>query len=651
MKRGVGVIKWRLAIVLVVMAALCSQADAARRIQCEVTVRERQSTKDEKQTLIEKRDFAILEGVKTTTFLVNFTLDLTVRYNDSGRFDCEFAVYTLPPQTQTFFKKFTSDAGGAYFLDDIVGKEGSIYRISLSPLGVDSNGIDPASCNYDFRKDGVWDFDPSAHSDFYFISKSLADARWNQLRDFVEQGHKEFKSRFQFIFPGKTNYFLSPCALPQVLWDPRLGYAIDPSRGNCFTLYSAEQNTVDPMPTLLLQIYRHMGYAPPILAEGLAGYLDFPHYYAMKLRAVNKMPPLSGMLKSVDYYNLPELENLSAAASFVKYIIDVYTYNRFDRLYHMATDLTIKDAFKTVYNKPLETLETEWHQMLDTLTFKNGQYRYFYEREQFLNRRQGMAMFLKEYMARISNRTDSLYAFSENGWNHYMQGNYDSARVYFDRLITLAPNNGSYLLTMGNLLVIAGQYDSARVMLRRALASDTSNQTGIFKIGETFYWQNNMDSAQAYFLRDVKEDKSPLSQAVSHIELGEMVLGKGDSSAAKDHFARAIGAMQNVLPMGPAEPAYLLRLGQAQMGFDLANQAPLTDARTTLESALFFETQPTRTVFITRILFELGRVADLEGKRQEALSYYQRALAMPLQADFAAQIRQYVAKPFTGFGK
>lgn len=643
---------WRFAFPMLFMtAALWAPAPAARQVHFEVTVRERQNSKNSKQTLIEKKNFAVIEGLKTTTFIVNFTLDLTARYNDSGRFDCEFSLYTLPPQTQTFFKKFISDAGAVYFIDDIVGKEGALYRISISPLALDSAGSDTAACNFDFRKDGVWNFDPSAHSDFYYIPKSLGDARWNQLRDFVEQGHKEFKSRFQFTFPGKTNYFLCPCQLPQMLWDQRLGYAIDPSRGNCFTVYCAEQNTVDPMPTLLLQIYRNLGYAPPLLAEGLAGYLDLPHYYAQKLRAGSQLPPLATMLKSVDYYNLPGLENITAAASFVKYIIDAYTYNRFDRLYHLATDLTIKDVFKTVYNKPLETLETEWHHLLDTLTLGEGQYRYFYEREQFLNRRQGMAMFLNEYTAKMASRDDSLYAFSETGWNHYMQGDFDSARVCFSKLIVLDPNNSSYLLTLGNLLMIAGQYDSARVMLHRALVMDTTNQTGFFKIGESFSWQNNVDSAQAYFLRDLQKDKSTLSQAASRIELGEISLGKGDTVAARDYFSKATAIAQRILAAAPTEPAYLLRLGQAQMGLALANGAALTDARTTLESALFFEAQPVRTIFITRILYELGRIADLEGKRDSALAYYQKALAYPLQADFVKLIRENVAKPYTGFGR
>ncbi|MDD4050416.1 MAG: tetratricopeptide repeat protein [candidate division Zixibacteria bacterium] len=70
-----------------------------------------------------------------------------------------------------------------------------------------------------------------------------------------------------------------------------------------------------------------------------------------------------------------------------------------------------------------------------------------------------------------------------------------------------------------------------------------------------------------------------------------------------------------------------------------------------MESALYFEIYPTRAIFIARILSDLGMIADLEGKHDEAITYYQKALAYPMQPAMEERIRSWVTTPFNGFGR
>ncbi len=638
-------------IVPVLLCLVCMGLSAHARadlINLEITVRERVIDNDTTYSLIEKRQLQIREGIKTTAFMVNFTLDITAVYNDTGFFECNFSLFTLGPQTQTFFKKFRSNPGGVYFLENVKGKKNTVYRIGISPLSVEQTAS-ASVCRFDYREDGIWEFDPAAHFELYFVPKSLGDARWNLIREFIEKNYRNFKDAFQIDFPGKINYFLAPCNLPEVNWDPRMGYAIDPPRSNCFVIYSHDVNTVDPIPAQLVRIYRYLGYAPPMLAEGMAAYFDFPHFYARKLQETAELPDLDAMVKSVDYYDLPDLNNITAASSFVKYLLDIYGYARFADLYGRATDVSLPDDVFAVYEKSLDELETEWRDMLDTISFSFELVQYYYDRDRYIYRWSSMEMFLTTMHEKADSYSDSTFVFYEDGWNRYMRGEYQTARERFETVLGLEPSKPLHLVIFGNLLLIDGRYDSARTMYHRMLAIDSTALAGLYKLGESYYWQDNTDSAMYYLRQNLSEDQSQLTRSSSALLLGEFALRQGDTAAAAEYYTQARSFMEQIYASGRTNPSYLLRLGQADLGLALCGEETLTSARGFLESAQFFEIYPRRVIFITRILRELGRVADLMGRRDTALEYYQQALTYPLPPAFEEQVREYIREPFTGF--
>lgn len=635
--------------ILAVIISFQAAGASARKINFEITVRESGPKDDSIYTLIEDRLVPVTEAVKTSMFITNFTLDLTATADDSGYFDCSFSLFTLGPQAQTFFKDFRSQAGAIFFLDNVRGKGETIYRIGISPVSIDSSDTNMEVCQYDFRKDGIWQFDPSAHFDFYYIPKTLGDARWNLLRDFVEINYKDFKELFQLSFPGKINYFFAPCLLPEVVWDQRMGYAIDPPRSNLFALYTHQFNTVDAVPAYLLRIYRYMGYAPPLLVEGLAGYFEFPHYYARKLKEENRLSPPSKIVKSVDYYRLPGLQGFSAASSFVKYLLDTGGWNKFTQFYQETTDLNLADKIQKHYGISLDSLTADWLHMLDTVTFKSGTFRYFYEKEKYIQRRHAMDEMLGILKERMDSFEDSTYVLSEEGWNMYMRGDYEPARNIYEQLLKLVPNNANQLIIFGNLLLIDAQYDSARTIYERVLRVDSTVKTALYKIGESYYWEDRLDSAEEYFLRDLNEDPSQLSTASAAIMLGELMLGTGDTASAKYYFQQALDVMEQVYQYGKTRPSFLLRLGQAHLGLSMCGESTLAVAESFLEPALYFEVHPTRVIFAAQILRELGRLYDLMDRRKKAIEYYQQALAYPLPPGFAKQLRQYIVEPFDGY--
>ena len=640
--------KFRYARFIFALIALFAAGLAeARQIDFEITVRERAA--DSQYILIAKQPLSIRENTTVTSFITNFTLDLTASYNDSGYYQCEFSLFTIGPNSQTIFKKFQSFPGGVYFVDNVRVKNGVVYRVGISPLNIDSSAAVDTVCDFDYRKDGIWRFDPSAHFDFYFVGQTLGDARWNALRDFLEINYKTFKKSFDPTFPGKINCFFAPCVLPEVTWDKRSGYAIDPPRFNCFMLYSQQYNTIDPVPGYLVRIYRFKGYAPPLLAEGLAAYFDFPHYYAIELKKKSALPPLAMALRSEDYFNLPGHDNITVASSFVKFLIDTYGVNRFDQAYARATDLTIADALEAVYKKPMDSLEADWYTLLDTVTFNINTFRYFYERDEYIYRRSGMDEFLNAFKKRMISRSDTIFAESKEGWTRYMDGEYDTAQTIYESLITLDSANSNSMMILGNLLLIEGRYDSARTIYRSLFAKDSTIKTVYYKTGESWYQEGNLDSAIAYFKKDISEDPSQLSQASSGIMMGRIMLAANDTSLARDYFAGAVDAMEKIYQLGKSRPAYLLRLGQAHLGLAMCDNLPLATARSFLEQARYFEVHPTRVIFMTRILHELGNLEDLEGNRSAAISLYQKAMTYPLPPHVEDEIRRQIDEPFKGY--
>lgn len=619
----------------------------ARNIQCEITVREKNNDGD--YVLIYKKNIDVEEDIKNTSFHVNFTIDLTVNFRGDSLYNCEFSLYTLGPQPQNLFKKFNSQTGGIYFVEDVRGKNGTLYRVGISPLAVDSDSGSGQKCDYDYHADGVWNFTPSANFDFYFVPNTLGDARWNLLREYTETTYKEFKKIFEQGFPGKINYFFAPCLLKEVQWDKRGGFAIDPTRSNCFALYSHNYNTIDAFPGILTRTYKYLGYSPPILVEGLAGYLDAAHFYARDLKEKSELPPISNILRSIDYFSLPGYNNASTAASFVKYLVDTYGLNRFLELYRTSTDLSIDAQFPAVYDISLDSLETDWHHLLDTVTIHSGHIHYFYERDKYIYNRPGMDIFMKELKVLMETEYDSMYAISEEAWNMYMDGEYDTARTMYEYLIAHDPNNVTRTMVFGNLLLIDGQYDTALKIYDRIYDIDSTSMSMLYKKGDTYFRMGEIDSAKAYLISDYSENPSQLSRASSGILMGRILLSEGDTAMAVDYYAGAVDAMEQIYKMGKTRPSYLLRLGQAHLGLALCNNEETSVAKSYLEQGIYFEVHPTRVIFASRLLRELGRIADLDGRREDAIAYYQQVMKFPLPPHFEEEIRSYILEPFRGF--
>jgi len=169
--------------------------------------------------------------------------------------------------------------------------------------------------------------------------------------------------------------YLCPCPVRSVIWDKRFHVMVDPTRSSVFMIYTTSFNSADPVAMIQAGIYRHYGYAPPFLAEGMAGYLSFPAYDAKQLKKNKKLAPLDSLLGTYYYVNADPHTTDISAASFCKYLIDQYKVDQFLVWYRKADDLNARQTLSETFGKSVSELESDWLDYLDTLTFQRASLR------------------------------------------------------------------------------------------------------------------------------------------------------------------------------------------------------------------------------------------------------------------------------------
>jgi tetratricopeptide (TPR) repeat protein len=101
------------------------------------------------------------------------------------------------------------------------------------------------------------------------------------------------------------------------------------------------------------------------------------------------------------------------------------------------------------------------------------------------------------------------------GFAMYEQGRYDEAKVVFQGLCSLDPNEGYYQTALGAVYLAQEQLDSAEVCFNRAIELNGQEISSYVNRGEVYLRQGKVVEAAHDFKRAVDldpENKNPLSQ-------------------------------------------------------------------------------------------------------------------------------------------
>ncbi len=619
-------------------AAFAGDSFAATAVDFELIVRQKPAGID-KYFEVRRDTVRVYEGDRLFTFMVNFGLDLTLEKADSQAVEFNAQLVTIGKTPYSTSERYRIEYDLPGRMENIPGKHGSVYQLLISPRGrVD---VTDERCPYPIDQEGIFKYDPTPNFDIYYVVGSLGDFRWSNIKAYLEGDYVLFREAFGITFPGKINYYLCPCPVETINWDKRFGFAVDPGRSRAFAIYNHDYSSVEAVLTNITQLLRIWGYAPPFLVEGLAGYFEFVNYEAKKAKDEDGLLPVEDILTTSHYYNADPLKAELTATSFIKYITDRYGLGKTKKLYEDSDDLTIALQFKAIFGKTVDSLETEWHNYLDTVSLTRAQFDYYAKRAALMFQFDKEIDYLEAMKPYDNSRRDTINNLADLNTAFYNVGRYYDAEKGYKELLKVDTARPIYYQVLGNLNMINGDYDKAWKDFDSVFALDSTYASAKLRQAQILAIRGDtakaIETAQKYF--------SVESTTPAKIEfllfLGEMYGAPGknhDSLQAYRSYSDALAWTKEVLASSPRDPSYQLRAGRALMGLE-----KYEDARSFLEVAYFTET---RTFNLGEILLTLGKLNDLMGNRAQAEDYYHACLANQSAAWFQEECRRYLAEPF-----
>jgi len=578
-----------------------------------------------------------VEGVTSTGFLVAFSVELELREVDSAR--CGFTVHVVTPGplANNYSRQFLMEYGLPARLDDIRGKGDAQYQLVVTP--VRQVDIDTANCSFLHQTEGQFTFDPSGHLDIYYLPNSFGDFYWDVVKGIMEDRYRTFKAMNNFSLPGKYTLYLCPCPIFSVIWDRRFGTMVDPTRNVAFALYSRDLNTADPFLILHASVYRHYGYAPAFLSEGLASYLSFAAFEMRELIKAGRNRPLSELLNTYEYFHTDPAVADRTSATFVKYLINQYKIDTFLEAYRQADDLNLAATLESVYGKPLAELEQEWLTYVDTVSITSEQLRLFADLAEAMFDYRMMTHYSRAMLDQAVSRADSLAALSNLVRASFSRGDYYGATDYQQALIGMSDSTARYWMALGNYQMMNGLYDDGLASLQQAQALDTTDR--MITLNLAMHALVTGDEAKARELLSTIVFQGGEAQAESRIVLGHVLLQSDDPEdreQAEDYFLEAISYLAQTMRGNTASATAHLWIGIAYLGMgDTGN------AHDFLQSALMLETRPFYTAMAN---LWLGKEADVRGEHDIARDFYGLVIAGAAGEYHQQEARRLIDKPY-----
>ncbi|MEE8149468.1 MAG: hypothetical protein V3T75_03340, partial [candidate division Zixibacteria bacterium] len=558
---------------------------------------------------------------------------------DSTGVEYDVHLVTLGPQAKTLAKRIKSDYELPGIINDIEVKKDVYHSISIVPLM--QTEVDLRQCSYSHNSSDDFSITPSANLDLHHLPQSLADYHAVSIKSLLEAEYRQFRDFFHFKIAGKQDLYLFPCQGYSTMWEKRFGTSFDPTRSNVYALYRSGINTADPFLLIHGAVLRSYGYAPLFLTEGFANYFSLA-ISSMKQAVADKTSlPLGDMLSTNSYLNADPLMADVTSATFVRFLIDEYTFDKFMLLYEKADDNNLKQLLIDIYNLPLSELEKSWLDYVDTVTIDNMQYGQFAQRAEQMFNYSLMLEYSKKYAAGSVSIADSLYRFNQLSRAYFFNGDYYHASETQELLVKIDSQNYDSWLGLATFQMMNGEIERASADLIRAHDLDSLNViVGFNLVLNKLLLGDTLSAVQSLIYLIGRGDAGQI-QAECRVMLGDILKDSGkpeDTMQARDYFTVALSIFSQQQQANPALATPYMWSGIALIGLGDAE-----NARDQLELALFLESRP---FYIGMINLWLGKTADISNNRQTAEDYYSQVLSAESASYHQDEARRLLEKPF-----
>lgn len=626
----------KLLLILTILFSISLLASASALdvdlLRLELKIKETNSEASGSSSTVFCDTLELMLNYPTEAFCGNLSLELKFLAFQDQTIEYEITQISLAPNSRTWYQRISSSLDSPYIIDSILLKNNSVYKIMYTPLGITKR---EPTCGFYHHNSEDFFSDPSGNYDIYFVSNALGDIHWNKIRDFLELEIDKFFNIFQFTQPGKINYYLYPCQSDYYSNYCNGSFGIQPAKNAIYHEYSHRTAGLPASAVNLLKLYRYWGYAPHVLAEGLANLPEFFNFYVREYKNTEGLYSLQDLLTSLNYDNLPDdFKKQMQAASLTGYLISIYGKDKLRTLYSNCTDLSLKADLETLTGKTISELDKDWNMYVDTVSYKIGLH-HFYAQREMSQRNVNEAIFLYEKGIEYGEKDSIFYTplFSA----YFIKGDYQNA-VSILRNMKKFYKLDRYCIPLANMNFSAGQIDSALHYYKIAETNKLDPELVSYKLGQLYYSLENRVESRKYFDYLMDNSESVPLRIDAHLYLGRMFLEEGLLDSADTHFTLALNGCKRLLARYPDNSLYSIRAGEATLYLKEYKAAVQY-----LEYAEYVEFRP---FYQGRILLARGMIYDLTGDRENAKSYYQRTLDINAPFLDKSLAQSYLEKPF-----
>jgi tetratricopeptide (TPR) repeat protein len=402
-------------------------------------------------------------------------------------------------------------------------------------------------------------------------------------------------------------------------------------------LYDRRASGVDVAAMLLVNLYRWWGYAPDLLAVGLAGFNSFGDHDVLADRAQGRSIPLDSVVRTLDFKRQDPRAAAHHAASFVRWLMRQYGDRSFRDLYDKSTDLSLRRAMWSVYGKTLGELEQEWLAYLKKRQFTRDELQYFAERARFHRRYEEYVSLLQETAHCVDTVDERLTANIGIAQAHL--GRWRDAVGTFRDLVRVRPDTAMYRWLLAEALSADGDQAGAAGELGELQRRAPNDPRPFLRLGDAQYEQRRRDSAAVLWRRGLDVAKGnrmtlELLLRLAHYEAGR----RGGPDAALPLLASARQMADQAIGVDPSGPDGWIFGGEALLGLD-----SLETAIAYLQTAAYLADAP---IDLGRIHLGLGACYDRDGNRRDAVAQYEQVLALPATASDRRWAQYYINKVY-----
>ena len=563
-------------------------------------------------------------GESVEIFTGPYTLKLTAAHASQAPYDIAVSASSLGPDYHNEDFKFLLSQNDPMIIPPLPVKNDVQVLYTLILLD-DTSKIDQSEP--DPNDTTKWGISETIHYRTHWLKNSLADFMWNIKIGYLEEIYDQYRGSFDLSSFEKIDLYLHPEPTNSVYINPENFYAIQPRIRRIDLVYGNEIDAADPRPGAELLIYRMWGYGPRWMVTGLAGY-----YFDNDLQVndyidrlnVKKIETIFG-----DEFKVDSDTGREIAGAFVHWLTDTQNIVRFTSLFRQSTTLDFTEKFNRIYGESLDKAISDFIDHMNNFEAGASELSYYAS----IYTAQGYYKPACEYYKELLDRKDK---YSEKfrqplGMCQFWAGDYPAALKTFN-----------YYTLKGDSL--DGIYMAAKISM--AIDDSSKQAQTIYKelIGKKYSlaiidWatilldRSKTDSASA-ILKNMNDKEKDLPQYNLTIGILRAITGQATDSILNVVATNALSGAA----AGPQDPSFYLTAGRAFMYMGKYDKA-----KENLETSIFLEQRP---YFIGQTLLELGRLMDLQGKRDEAKGYYKSIIKMNAGDHEKTMARKYLYKKY-----